>query len=327
MQLSGFSQEPPPNLRTSLPERCTICNTRGTSTESRPGGPSTARNTQAECTNVERRNRRPSGQESDAITDNRRHSRAPLVLRDHLSSDFQNGDKPGNSNDGVGLIPLSNTTVSKMVEKQNRSKPAAISAYKEPSVMMNTHVKRNMKSISTIQDTKSTSSSEQESAGSGKNLSKKSLDTALKHMNIRRSASNGFRSFMSNVPASSLFSVKSGRGRALSNANAVDSPMATSSNASSDHSMSIVPDLEGSDEAISEKGSKSSTASQPDSVSSVFKEKRISMWLDYTDSKDDDMEEMQIFKQGMEMLSGSESPLVSQHDGIAECDNFFLDMT
>lgn len=192
--------------------------------------------------------------------------------------------------------------------------------------MVNPHVKRPTKSTPTLRDVKSTITSVRESSGFGRNLSKKSLDMALRHMDIRRSTPTGFKSFMSNVPASSLYSVRSGNGRLHSSVG--DSPMATSSNASSEHSMSIVLDPEGSepcDEAISEKGIKISPASQPDSVVSLSKERTINNWLGSPDYRDNNVEIMQLFEQGIERLSGSESPLVSQLEGAAECVNFTLE--
>ena len=78
-----------------------------------------------------------------------------------------------------------------------------------------------------------------------------------------------------------------------------------SSTASSEHSMSIARDLEGSEvgeEVCSEVGSKAS----PRSIS---------------DYREDSVELMQLFRRSIEKLSGAESPLVCQHgNGGASCD-------
>uniref|UniRef100_A0A1D1ZA01 Cell division protein SepF n=1 Tax=Anthurium amnicola TaxID=1678845 RepID=A0A1D1ZA01_9ARAE len=76
-----------------------------------------------------------------------------------------------------------------------------------------------------------------DSSGFGRNLSKKSLDMALRHMDIRRSIPNSLRPLMTNIPASSMYSVRSGPSRSRM-VNVSDSPLATSSNASSEQSVS-----------------------------------------------------------------------------------------
>ncbi|MBA0750819.1 hypothetical protein Gogos_002204 [Gossypium gossypioides] len=79
-------------------------------------------------------------------------------------------------------------------------------------------------------------SSSLDSSGFGRTLSKKSLDMAMRHMDIRRSISGQQRPLMTNVPASSIYSVRSGstKSRTLS---VCDSPLATSSTASSEPSV------------------------------------------------------------------------------------------
>jgi len=80
------------------------------------------------------------------------------------------------------------------------------------------------------------SSNSPDSSGFGRTLSKKSLDMALRHMDIRRSIPNNLRPLMTSIPASSVHSARSGstRSRPMS---VSDSPLATSSNASSEPSV------------------------------------------------------------------------------------------
>ncbi|CAN1259430.1 hypothetical protein LINPERPRIM_LOCUS10149 [Linum perenne] len=75
----------------------------------------------------------------------------------------------------------------------------------------------------------SVKSSSPDSSGFGRTLSKKSLDMAIRHM-------GNLRPLMTNIPASSMYSVRSGpaRSRTIS---VSDSPIATSSNASSELSV------------------------------------------------------------------------------------------
>lgn len=80
------------------------------------------------------------------------------------------------------------------------------------------------------------SSSSQDSSGFGRSLSKKSLEMAMRHMDIRRSISGHMRTLMKDVPASSVYSVRSEPTK-LSTAAASDSGPATSSDASSEQSV------------------------------------------------------------------------------------------
>ncbi|CAN0879793.1 hypothetical protein LINGRAHAP2_LOCUS13294 [Linum grandiflorum] len=74
-----------------------------------------------------------------------------------------------------------------------------------------------------------------DSTGSARSLSKKSLDMALRHMDIRRSINSNLRPLMTNVPASSMYSVRSSTGGSTRSwtVGSGESPHATSSNCSS----------------------------------------------------------------------------------------------
>ncbi|KAE8711666.1 putative Arginyl-tRNA--protein transferase [Hibiscus syriacus] len=72
--------------------------------------------------------------------------------------------------------------------------------------------------------------------GFGRTLSKKSLDMAMRHMDIRRTISGNQRPLMTNVPASSIYSVRSGSTRSRT-VSVSDSPLATSSTVSSEPSV------------------------------------------------------------------------------------------
>ncbi|XP_076945763.1 uncharacterized protein LOC143616954 [Bidens hawaiensis] len=68
-------------------------------------------------------------------------------------------------------------------------------------------------------------------SGFGTSLSKKSLDMAMRHMDIRQTLPGNLRPLMTKIPTSSMYSMRSGptRGRMINGSN---SPVATSSNAS-----------------------------------------------------------------------------------------------
>ncbi|XP_023771071.1 uncharacterized protein LOC111919722 [Lactuca sativa] len=81
----------------------------------------------------------------------------------------------------------------------------------------------------------SAKSSSPDSSGFGRSLSKKSLDMAIRHMDIRRTVPGNLRPLMSNIPASSMYSVRGGAGPTRSRTMSVcDSP---SSNGSSEMSV------------------------------------------------------------------------------------------
>ncbi|XP_071686642.1 uncharacterized protein [Rutidosis leptorrhynchoides] len=100
------------------------------------------------------------------------------------------------------------------------------------------------------------SKSSPDSSGFGRSLSKKSLDMAIRHMDIRRTVPGNLRPLMTNIPASSMYSVRPGPTRSRT-IGVSDSPLATSSNASSEMSVSNNgPCLDGNmdDEISSERG-------------------------------------------------------------------------
>ncbi|EXC23666.1 hypothetical protein L484_015576 [Morus notabilis] len=91
-----------------------------------------------------------------------------------------------------------------------------------------------------------------DSLGFGRTLSKKSLDMALRHMDIRRSMQGNLRPVVTSIPVSSMYSIRSGgtKNRATSNS---DSPLATSSNASSEPSVNnAFTCLDGSDAEVND---------------------------------------------------------------------------
>lgn len=106
----------------------------------------------------------------------------------------------------------------------------------------------------------SVKSSSPDSSGFGRTLSKKSLDMAIRHMDIRRTIPGNLRPLMTNIPASSMYSVRSGpaRSRTIS---VSDSPLATSSNASSEVSVNnnglCLDGIEVDDDIGSERGGRS----------------------------------------------------------------------
>ncbi|KAL5226464.1 hypothetical protein ABZP36_014729 [Zizania latifolia] len=201
-EMPGFSLDAPPNLRTSLPERPT------SATRGRPGAPS-SRSSSVEP-GPAARPRRQSCSPSRGRTLNGSvpsGSSVPAARRSHL-----------NGGDSVNPVQMGNKMVERVVNMRRLVPPK----YDDQRSSLN--------SLS------GKSSNSPDSSGFGRTLSKKSLDMALRHMDIRRSIPNNLRPLMTSIPASSVHSARSGstRSRPIS---VSDSPLATSSNASSEPSV------------------------------------------------------------------------------------------
>ncbi|GLT92687.1 hypothetical protein SLE2022_105130 [Rubroshorea leprosula] len=194
-EMPGFSLDTPPNLRTSLPERP------ASASRGRPGAPS-VRSSSVEASS----NGRP-----------RRQSCSPSRSRTSSGSAHGNGSfiRPGhkvdsNCGDNEGPVVIGTKMVERVVNMRKLAPPKHdydLSNHKNPTGKL---------------------SSSLDSSGFGRTLSKKSLDMALRHMDIRRSISGNQRPLMTNVPASSIYSVRSGSSKSRSNS-VSDSPLATSS--------------------------------------------------------------------------------------------------
>ncbi|XP_071724108.1 uncharacterized protein [Rutidosis leptorrhynchoides] len=200
--MPGYSLDAPPNLRTTLPDR-PLSATRG-----RPGAPS-SRSSSIEPTSSGRPRRQSCSPSRGRIpngTSRNTGSSVPAVNRAFSKA---------NDNVSPGLMGT------KMVERViNMRKLAPPRQDDKPSPLSNLSGK----------------SSSPDSSGFGRTLSKKSLDMAIRHMDIRRTIPGNLRPLMMNIPASSMYSVRSGpmRSRTVS---VSDSPLATSSNASSEVSV------------------------------------------------------------------------------------------
>ncbi|XP_038885154.1 endochitinase A [Benincasa hispida] len=225
-EMPGFSLDAPPNLRTSLPER-PLSVTRG-----RPGAPS-ARSSSVEPV--------PNGRP-------RRQSCSP-----------SRGRAPnGNIHLSGGSVPA----INRMHSKANDNISPVLIGTKMVERVINMR-----KLVPPKQDDKhsphgnlSGKSSSPDSSGFGRTLSKKSLDMAIRHMDIRRSIPGSLRPLMTNIPASSMYSVRSGPSRSRT-VSVSDSPLATSSNASSEMSVNnsglCLDTHEIDDEIGSERGGRS----------------------------------------------------------------------
>ncbi|KAI5061964.1 hypothetical protein GOP47_0022503 [Adiantum capillus-veneris] len=255
---------------------------------------------------------------------NRRKSGSLLVTKEQTAPS-QNGGKKLARNDRVDTCLA--TSNGKVAERAMGVKKPVVFSKEGQASVMDLHGKKPTKAPS-LRDVKSIISSVRESSGLGRNALKKSSDLSSRHMDTGKSTPHKFRSFMSSMAKSSLISKKSGSNGAHSASSVSDSPMATSSNASSEHNMSIVIDPDGSelgDEGVSERESRSSAASQHDFLA-LGREKRISSWLRSPEYKDDDADIMQIFEQeGLASLSSPESPLFTELDGTIEFEIFCLD--
>ncbi|XP_031485561.1 endochitinase A1-like [Nymphaea colorata] len=231
-EMPGFSLDAPPNLRTSMPER-PVSASRG-----RPVAPNALKSGSSEGGS----NGKP-----------RRQSCSPTGLRGRVPStgNQSNGSLTTSSRlrsdngDNVSPVVIGSKMVERVINLRRLAPPRQDNLRSSPNNPLG-------------------KSASPDSTGFGRTLSKKSLDMALRHMDIRRSIPGSLRPLMTNVPASSMYSVRSGpaRSRPISIS---DSPLATSSNASSEQSVSNsnlcldVSEVE-DDDLSSEKGFRSSPA-------------------------------------------------------------------
>ncbi|OAY38433.1 hypothetical protein MANES_10G014000v8 [Manihot esculenta] len=225
-EMPGFSLDTPPNLRTSLPER-PLSATRG-----RPGAPS-SRSSSVEPTP----NGRPRRQSCSPA-----RGRAPNGFM-HASGSSVPAINRGNSKvkDNVSPALVGTKMVERVINMRRLAPP-----------------KQDDK-LSPLGNLSGKSSSP-DSSGFGRTLSKKSLDMAIRHMDIRRSIPGNLRPLMTNIPASSMYSVRSGSTRSRT-VSVLDSPLATSSNASSEVSVNnngfCLDGIELEDDVGSERGGRS----------------------------------------------------------------------
>ncbi|KAG6493947.1 endochitinase A-like [Zingiber officinale] len=202
--IPGFSHDAPANLKTSLPGRPSSVS-RG-----RPGAPSN----------------RSSSVEPAPTARPRRQSCSPLRGRAANGTVTKGSSVPPPSRqqagctDNVNPVMMGNKMVERIVNMRRLAPPKKDD---QGSTQNNLSIKSSLTPDS--------------AAGFGRTLSKKSLDMALRHMDIRRSVPNNLRPLKANIPASSVYSVRSGssRSRGISISN---SPVATGSPVSSEQSVS-----------------------------------------------------------------------------------------
>ncbi|KAE8696524.1 putative Arginyl-tRNA--protein transferase [Hibiscus syriacus] len=209
-EMPGFSLETPPNLRTSLPERPS------SASRGRPGAPGS----------------RSSSVEAHSNGRPRRQSCSPARSRASSGSigngssirSLRRADPNGSDSESPVVIGT------KMVERLVNMRKLA------PPKQDDYHRSNLTAKLSTSLD----------SSRFGRTLSKKSLDMAMRHMDIRRTISGNQRPLMTNVPASSIYSVRSASTRSRT-VSVSDSPLATSSTASSEPSINNTSFIDGSE--------------------------------------------------------------------------------
>lgn len=199
LHMPGFSHDAPPNLKTSLPERPASV------TRNRPGVP----------------NPRSNSVDATSISKSRRQSNTPSKGRastgfphnNHTSMHALSRARFTDGDDDDSPIVIG----TKMVERVVNMRKLAPPKHEDPSANNNSYGKY----------------SSSGSTGFGSTLSKKSLDMAIRHMDIRRSVQGNMRAQVTSIPASSMYSVRSVSSSKSRTVSFSDSPHATSSTASS----------------------------------------------------------------------------------------------
>ncbi|PIN09681.1 Dextransucrase [Handroanthus impetiginosus] len=226
-EMPGFSLDAPPNLRTSLSDRPP------SATRGRPGAPSSRSSSVEPVSNgrIRRQSCSPArGRPPNGIIHSSGSSvPVPAVSRLHAKA-----------NDNVSPVVVGTKMVERVINMRKLAPPRQDDKHSPHSNL-------------------SGKSSSPDSSGFGRTLSKKSLDMAIRHMDIRRTIPGNLRPLMTNIPASSMYSVRSGPTRRTVSVS--DSPLATSSNASSEVSVNNnalcmdVPEVD--DDVSSDKGIRS----------------------------------------------------------------------
>ncbi|CAO2825656.1 unnamed protein product [Amaranthus hypochondriacus] len=224
-EMPGFSLDAPPNLRTTLPDR-PLSATRG-----RPAA-SSARSASVEPVSNGRQRRQSCSPSRGRAPNGGIHSSGssvPAVSRGHSKV-----------NDDVSPVVIGTKMVERVINMRKLAPPRQDDKH-SPGLS-------------------GKSASSPDSSGFGRTLSKKSLDMAIRHMDIRRSIPGNLRPLMTKIPASSMYSVRSGPTGSRT-ASVSDSPLATSSNASSEYSVNNhhIPTMDGhgselEDDLVSERG-------------------------------------------------------------------------
>ncbi|KAJ0771938.1 hypothetical protein HanPI659440_Chr07g0274751 [Helianthus annuus] len=227
-EMPGYTLDTPPNLRTSLSDR-PISSIRG-----RAGAPSSRSSSIEPVPNgrVRRQSCSPSRGRLPTGVTRKSGSSVPIPALNRAYA---------KANDNVSPGMYGTKMVERVVNMRKLAPPKQDDKHEKHSPHSNLSAK----------------SSSPDTLGFGRSLSKKSLDMAMRHMDIRRTLPGNLRPLMTKIPASSMYSVRSGptRNRMI---NGTGSPVATSSNASSEMSVNNhQTDEVIDDESNSEKGVRS----------------------------------------------------------------------
>ncbi|KAJ8747231.1 hypothetical protein K2173_019359 [Erythroxylum novogranatense] len=214
-EMPGFSLDVPPNLKTSLPDRPV------STTRTRPASATKSRPTSASRSRPGVVGAQSSSLEVDSKARNRRRSSSPARGRasngglnsNRISVTVKSRTKT-NGDDDVNPVRMGSKMVERVVNMRKLAPPK-----------QDEHYAGKASSLDTL--------------GFGRNISKKSLDMALRHMDIRRTIGGNLCPIMTQIPASSIYSVRSGDSTKSRTLNVSDSPLATRSNASSEPSVNF----------------------------------------------------------------------------------------
>uniref|UniRef100_A0A1J3HXH8 Zonadhesin n=1 Tax=Noccaea caerulescens TaxID=107243 RepID=A0A1J3HXH8_NOCCA len=197
-EMPGFSLEAPPNLRTTLSDRPISASRGRPGVASAPGSRSGSIERGSVPTSHARRQscspsrgRAPIGNINGSLPGVRGRGKANNI---------------GSSSDSLSPVAMGNKMVERVVNMRKLGPPRLTESNGRGTGKANSAFN---------------------SLGYGRNLSKSSIDMALRHMDIRRGMTGNLRPLVTKVPASSMYSVRSRPG------SVTNSPVATSSTVSS----------------------------------------------------------------------------------------------
>ncbi|KAJ7556889.1 hypothetical protein O6H91_05G103200 [Diphasiastrum complanatum] len=183
--MPGLFSDPPPNLRTTLPQRSSSTS-RGASVSSRPGGNGSGHKSDAKDV-ISR-----SGQRAISPSPSRGYSSSASHDHDHSSSH--------SSRDSAISPFIEKVETARALSTQSRIHSESLTNRFGRANEDTTTCKIPLNSKKPVRP-----SAAKESSFFGGSISKKSIDTAVRHMDVRRSTPSGFRPLMSNGPVSSFY--------------------------------------------------------------------------------------------------------------------------
>eukprot|EP00250_Pteridium_aquilinum_P018043 c23911_g1_i1 orf=1211-4999(+) len=228
----GFSDEPPPNLRTSLADR-PLSSSRNMTSRPRPGAHVEGRHSYSEAFDSRQSHWRNSSSSASKVS-------SSTTSQDRWSS---RGSIISSSDDGTDVMEPTflDFSVTSPSSTSGTTKTVAGRFENEVSSKYNPVVSRQRRSTDTLETTGLSSAS-----------ARKSLESSMQRVDHRRITQNMFRPLLSSAPTTSFYNIGHTIIRHQPSSPFVEHSITASSNASSERGVRIFPGNESSDEGEGE---------------------------------------------------------------------------